>query len=57
MQKLALAGTLILAMSMLSCKKTGVKNDPSLINDVSQTQARAALAAAALPVAPNNKVA
>lgn len=57
MKKLALAGTLILAMSMLSCKKTGVKNDPSLINDVSQTQARAALAAAALPVAPNNKVA
>ena len=52
MKKLAFMGMLILVMSLLSCSKMGTKNDPSLQN--SPTQARAV---AALPVAPNNKVA
>src|SRR5438445_4760909 len=52
MKKLTFMGMLIPAMSLLSCSKSGIKNDPSLQNDATQTRA-----VTALPVAPNNKVA
>ena len=57
MKKLAYAGAGILAMTLFSCSKLGMKNDPSLQNNTSQALALTPLAAAALPSPPNNKVA
>lgn len=57
MKQLAFAGVLILAMTMFSCSKMGLKNDPSSSNGTDKSLTLTPLAALSLPTNPNNKVA